>query len=157
MASIDSLYDTLRTTIATYSRFSGKKEIVNPYSLEDNASTFMDNSWGLVIGSGVRSDRDNPVIDYSVTTVRSVSVVITRAVYDVHGIGIEVNETAKDLLLDAEELRDNFLNLSKFGVLKEGEQVAYEGDTGVNFVQGDKFTIINTQVDFTFEMVQTIN
>lgn len=155
--SIDSLYDALRAAIPTYSRFSTKKEILNPYSLEDNPETFLDNSWGLIIGSGDRSAKDEPVINYQVTTERNVSVVITKAVYDLHNIGVEVNEQAKELLLDARQLRDEFLNLTKFGVLQGGEDVIYLGDTGVEFAQTGQTKFISTQVNFTFELIETIN
>lgn len=157
MASIDSLYDALRTAIPTYSRFTNKKEILNTYSLADNPETFMSNSWGLLVGSGFRSEKDEPFINHSETTVRAISVVICRAVYDVQGMGIEANETAKELLLDAEELRKNFLDLSKFGVLETGEQVFYEGDSGIEFLQEGQHRFIYTQVNFSFELVQTIN
>lgn len=156
-ASIDNLYDALRAAIPTYSRFSAKKEILNPYSLEDNPETFLDNSWGLIIGSSVRAESDNPIIDYHVTTIRDMSVVITRAVYDLHNIGVEVNEQAKELLLDARELRDNFLDLLKFGVLQGGEEVLYLGDSGVEFAQAGQTKFISTQVNFTFELIEIIN
>lgn len=157
MASIDSLYDAIRAAIPTYSRFVSKKEIPNAYSLEDNASTYLEDSWGIIIGAGVRSEVDTPIIDCQVTTVRTISIVITRSVYDVHNVGVEVNEVAKELLLDARELRGNFLDLGKFGVLQGGEEIIYVGDNGVEFVQGDKFNLISTQLDFTFELIETIN
>ena len=156
-ASIDNLYDAIRAEIPTYSRFVNKKEILNTYSLEDNPETFMTNSWGIKIGSGFRSEKDDPLIDNFESTVRTISIIISRAVYDVHGIGIEANETAKDLALDAQELRANFLNTSKFGILKGGEEVTYEGDSGIEFIQDGQHRFIYTQVDFSFEIVQQIN
>ena len=157
MASIDTLFDAIRTAIPTYSGFTTKKEVPNPYSLEDNSQNYLEDSWGLVIGSGARSGKDtNAFKDFRVSTERSINVVLCRAVYDVHNISNAVNTQVKNLLLDAKTIRDNFLSSSKFGVLKGGEEIVYIGDNGVNFINNEKFKLIYTQIDFTFEILETL-
>lgn len=158
MASIDSVIDAIRAAIPTYSGFSTKKEILNAYSLADNPNKFLEDAWGIVIASGSRAENDNPVIENIVTTVRDIGVVLCRPVYDVHNIGLQVNEQVANLLTDAKTIRDNFLLTSKFGVLRSGESIEYLGDSGVNFLDsGDGFKFIYTQIDFTFEIIETIN
>lgn len=158
MSSLSSIIDALRSTIPTYSGFDSKKEILNAYSIEDNPSKFLEDAWGLVVGTGVRAVSDDPVIHNYVTTVRAIGVVLCRPVYDVHGIGLQVSEQVKALYDDAIIIRDNFLDLGKFGVLKNGESIGYEGDTGVNFLASDDgFKYVYTQVDFNFEIIETIN
>ena len=160
MSSIDKLYPVLRAAIPTYSGFSTKKEILNPYSLVDNPRTFLEDSWGIKILASSRANSDLPagVKDYSITTIRQIGVVLSRAVYDVQGIGHVMNEQATSMLGDASTIRDNFLNLSKFGVLLGGEEVEYEGDSGLetlSFGDGSKF--IYTEINFTFELTERIN
>lgn len=157
MASIDNIFDAIRAAIPTYTGFANKTEILNPYSLEDNPETVLENGWGIIIGDGPRSDKDSPVEVYSVSTVRSIGVVLARSVYDINGQCGNLNNEVKSLLLDAKTIRNNFLLDSKFGVLKNGEEIAYLGDNGVEFTLGDKIRVISTQIDFTFETVENIN
>jgi hypothetical protein len=156
--SIGSVIDAIRVAIPGYSNFSTKLEIPNPYSLEDNPINYMDDSWGLIVGSGTRGSKEElAIMDYVVTTNRPVSVILSRKVYEIHTIDKAINEEVKNLFIDANTIRNNFLSLSKFGVLKGGEEITYIGDTGVNFINGDKFNLIYTQIDFEFEIVETIN
>lgn len=157
MASIGNTIDAIRAAIPGYSGFSTKTEIPNPYSIEDNSVTFLEDSWGILIGDSSRSDVDTPVENYHVTTVRNIGVILSRVVYDIDGQCGNVTTEVKSLLTDATTVRDNFLNLSKFGVLKGGEQITYDGDSGVEFVIADKSRIISTQISFTFEIIETIN
>jgi len=156
VASIDELYDALRAAVPTYSRFVANGEMGNPYSLEDN-ETLPDSAWGIIIESGTRAVKDDRVINHSVTTTRDISVIVARNVYEISDSDGQINEEAKELLLDAQQIRDNFLNLAKFGVLKTGEEITYNGDNGVDFLQAGKFKGIFTKVDFTFELIETIN
>lgn len=158
MSSIDEVFDAIRAAIPTYSGFSTKFEIPNPYSLESNPNNYMEDSWGLIVGAGTRSPKENvAVMDYRLSTERPISVVLSRAVYEVHDFDKQINEEVKNMLLDAKTIRDNFLSLSKFGVLKGGEEIVYVGDSGVNFINADKFNLIYTQIDFEIEIVETIN
>lgn len=158
MASIGNLVDAIRAAIPTYSGFTSKQEIPNPYSLEDNSETFLEDSWGLLIGSGTRAEADTLAIKYqSVGTVRSIGVILSRVVYDIDGQCGNVTTEVKSLLADAKTIRDNFLSLTKFGVLKGGEDITYDGDSGVEFTIADKARVIHTQIDFTFEIVENIN
>jgi len=156
VASIDSVIDTIRTAIPTYSGFSTKAEILNPYSLEDNPDSFLTDSWGLLIGSGTRSAKDELLINYEATTIRNVSVILCRAVYDVRGVGKQVNEQSKTLLADCAIVRDNFLGSNRFGLLKSGEEITYVGDSGINFLGGNEAKFIYTQIDFTFEIIEQL-
>ena len=155
---IDSVIDAVRAAIPTYSGFTTKLEIPNPYSLADNPVQYMEDSWGIIIGAGTRSGKENPsVMDYSLSTERAISVILCRSVYEIHTIDRKINEETKNLLLNAKTIRDNFLSLSKFGVMRGGEEIVYIGDNGVNFISTDKFNLIYTQIDFEFEIVETIN
>lgn len=148
----------LRVAIPTYTGFSTKKEILNAYSIEDNPNKFLEDSWGLVVLDGARAASDSVVMDNFVTTERGIGVVLCRPVYDVHGIGLQVDEEVGNLFDDATIIRDNFLSLEKFGVLRNGENVVYEGDSGVNFTEEDDgYQFIYTQIDFKFDIIETIN
>jgi hypothetical protein len=158
VSSISDVIDAICGEIPLYTGFTTKKEILNPYSLEDNPSKFLEDSWGLIIGDGTRAESDGRVENYFVTTERSIGVVLCRAVFDVHGIGLQVKTEAKQLLSDAKTIRDNFLDLDKFGVLKGGENISYEGDSGVNQLSnGDGYKFIHTQINFKFDIIETIN
>ena len=158
MSSLDNVIAAIRVAIPTYAGFDTKQELLNAYSVVDNPDTFLNNSWGLIVGSGGRASSDSLVDNHFITTERPISVVLCRHVYDVHGIGLQINEEVKSLFMDAKTVRDNFLNLSKFGELKSGEEIDYVGDSGVNFLEIDSgFKFIYTQIDFTFEIIETIN
>jgi len=157
VASIDNVFDAMRTAIPTYSGFSTKKEIGNPYSLKDNPNISLSDSWGIAILSGSRSSKDEPVIDYSVTTERGIKVILCREVFNINGLGLETNEASKNLLLDAKAIRNNFLSLDKFGVLETGEEIVYLGDSGINLLNGEDGKFIFTEIDFTFEIIENIN
>lgn len=150
MASLDNVYDAIRSAIPTYTGFSTKQEIENPYSLEDNPNQFLTDSWGVILESGAKSDKDSIVESYIMTTDRAISVVLSRAVYN-------MNTDVKNLLLDTKTIRNNFLSQSKFGILRGGEEIVYIGDNGVNFINNEKFKFIYTKIDFTFEIIETIN
>lgn len=157
MASLGNVLDAIRAAIPTYTGFSDKTEIPNPYSVEDNSQTFIEDGWGVIIEDGSRSAKDFPVEMNSVSTERSIGVVLSRIVYDIDGQCGNVNEEVKNLYDDAITIRDNFLADSKFGVLRGGEEIAYLGDSGVEFSVADKIRIISTQINFTFEIVEQIN
>ena len=157
MASIDEVVDAIKTAIPTYTGFSTKTEMYNAYNVDDNPSNVIEDSWGLVIGSGSRVDHGDEFLLNEVTTNRDIGVVLCRAVYDLHGEGQAVSEQSEQLLLDAAIIRDNFLSSSKFGVLKGGEKIDYSGDSGVNFQGDDKERFIYTQIAFTFEIIEQIN
>jgi len=158
VSSLSSLLDAIRATIPTYSGFTTKKEILNARSLEDNPNSFLNDAWGLVISEGVRAGSDDPVSNHYVTTERNIGVVLCRPVYDVHGIGMQIFSETKSLLTDAATIRDNFLLLSKFGVLKNGENIIYEGDSGVNHLTNqDGYKYIYTQINFKFDIIEIIN
>ena len=101
MASIDNLYDAIRAAIPTYTGFSTKSEIGNPYSLKDNTKPMLKDSWGLAMLPGIRSDKDTPVIDYNVTTSRGIKVILSRDVYNIIGLGLQTIEVSIYLLLVA--------------------------------------------------------
>lgn len=156
--SIDDLITALRTEIPTYVGFTDKTEVLNAYSIADNPNTYIDNGWGLVIEGGIRASSDDPVNEYFSTTERNIGVVLCRSVFDPHGMGLQISDVAVELFEDAATIRDNFLELDKFGVLRNGENVIYSGDSGVNFLAGDDgYKFIYTQIDFSFDIIETIN
>lgn len=154
MASIDSLVDTLRSTIPTYSRFASKKELLDSYVLEDNPEIFMRDAWGLVVGPG---DSSNLTTDYSATVDQNITIIICKWVVDAGNVGRQINEVAKDLILDEVQLRNNFLSLTKFGILSNGESITYQGHSGINRLDAGKAKIIFTESSYIFELVESIN
>ena len=157
MASLGEVLDAVRAAIPTYTGFSAKSEIPNPYSIADNAQIYLDDGWGVIVQDGSRSAKDSPVESRTVSTERNIGVVLSRVVYDIDGQCGNVNVEAKSLFDDAATIRNNFLLDAKFGVLLGGEEIAYIGDSGVTFSISDKIKIISTQIDFTFEIVELIN
>ena len=158
MASTANVIDAIRTLIPTVTGFSDKIEIPNPYLLEDNKEPMIRNSWGLIVGGASRAANDDPVYKHYVTSEREMSIVLTRKVYDLDSNNRSLNTAAKSLLDDKDNVVKELLDNSKIlETLKTGEEVVFNGDSGIEFLIADNTKFIKTQIDFTIEMVDQIN
>lgn len=107
MSVISTAYDQMISrlgtlfpvTSATYQRLS------NPYDLESNASTMLDQGWGLAIGPGSNSNRNLCSV---VTTVRTMNVVLTRCADAGENDDTTRDGVVKALLEDARSVVNDF-------------------------------------------------
>ena len=153
MASkLSDVFDSLNTRLAAL--FPNKTIIPYPYSLTDAPTAMLKDSYGLKVGSGSDSDLST---DYLNTTNRTYSVVLVREVYGFASVETTINAATKAIFDDQYALKNDLLDLMKVSPMFGGEDIDFEGDSGLESLDGEKQRYITLETTFSFELTQEIN
>lgn len=151
MSNISIIYDKIREQIPLI--LSGKTEIPNPYSLEDNMSQFLENGWGVIVGDGSLGTIDVYCLD---SEIRTFTVVLTKLVYNLDGTNANMVLSSKSILEDIRKVKDDMLANDQLGIPEVIQKIDFESASGIEFAKADKISIFSASISFGIEYTEKI-
>lgn len=149
---ITTVYDAFRSTLATL--FPNKKDIPNPYSIEDNDQHVIADAYGLKVSNIVTADIDilkESTVSYVFTVVLARELVRVDSDTDI------LPTQTKALLEDEVIIRKDFLNADQLNVATSVARIDYVTASGVQFFKkGNKHNFISLEIDFNVDIFETI-
>ena len=153
MSNISTLIDRIRVVVPTYTGFTTKKEIPNPYSLTDNARLYLENGWGLKILSESISGFQ---VNQFVSGTRDISIVVTKVVYSVGNENSNIITDSKSLMEDVVTLKKEFLACDQLGIGGNIRKVDFVTNSGIEFLTAKKFNFFSTETIFSFDLSEEL-
>lgn len=150
MSNISTIYDTLRTALTA--KLSGKTEIPNPYSLEDNMVQFLENGWGLTIDDGAPGSIDVYCLD---SESRNFTLILTKILYNLDGTNTRLIADSKTLLENIRAARNDLLAYDKLAT-DSIQKIDFVGASGIQFLPAEKFSVIYATLTIGVEYVENI-
>lgn len=150
MSKVSTIYDTLLTTIPAI--LPNKKRIPNTYSIEENPTQFLENSWGL------RIDPESPAPSEFCTFSRNrtFTVILCREVI-ADEFDTSANDTAvKALLEDVYTLQKDFMNSDQIGIESSIEKIDMAGTGPIISLIGSNKNFIFIEVLFNIQITDNI-
>lgn len=148
---ITTIYTQIRSVVGTL--LTGKTEIPNPYSLENNTELFLKNGWGVIIGSAQNSAMN--IIKDDIES-REFTVVITRQIFRLESDTAIMPAESLTLLEDIRTVKNDFLDFDQIGIEGSIEQIRFISASGIQFLQLGSFNFIYATLTFNFEYSETI-
>jgi hypothetical protein len=132
---------------------TGKTEIPNPYSLEDNMAQFLENGWGVTIGEGSQGLIDVYCLD---SEIRSFTIVLTKIVYNLDGTNTNIIASSKSLLEDIRTVKNDFMAYDQLGVADNIQKIEFQSASGIEFAKADKISIFSATITFGIEYTENV-
>jgi len=149
---ISTILDQLKD-VTLPALFPNKTEIPNAYSLIDNNDRLLKDAWGIRVNTGGTADYNT----FNTTAVRQeISIVLSREVVRLEHDNDPLHDATKLILEDALILRKDFLHISEIDIEGSIEKIDWNQNTGIEFVSGDNFNFIFTEVIFSFEISEDL-
>ena len=149
MSNISTIYDAIRTTMATL--LPTHKELVNARQIEANDLLFMVKGQCVLIADAFNTNR---ILSCKLSVSRNVIVTITRQVFGTDRDITKKVETEKALL------EDHFILLNEFekNVTLNGvtAKITYVSDTGIEEIYTESLLFLMMQINFNFEYFETL-
>ena len=145
MSNATNIYTKIRTLVPTLTGFTTKKEIPNPYSLEDNQVNLLRDSWGVRIGTSTPTEETDRLPNYVET--RDFEVVLTRSVSKTDSDPDKIPVATQAMLDDFRTLENNF-TLDVFGTDEGVSAININSTTGIENVTAGKFNHITASIIF---------
>ena len=151
MSKISTIYDTLRSSIGAL--LSTKRELPNPYSLEDNPEPYLRDGWGLQIGDGSPGNLDMYRED---AEQRSFTLVVTKKTHRFDTETQNLITDSKTVLEDIRTVKNDLLAYDQLGIGSSIQRIEFASASGINFVRADKFGLIYADMTFSIEYTEDI-
>jgi len=150
MSNITTVINTVINKLATL--FPDKTRIPNVYSLVDNNKQFLNDSYGLRIGSG-----DYQEFEFcSFVVVRTLTVVFTREMYRVDS-EVDLTDTIiKELLENVVSVQSLFYSYNELGIEENILKVDLGSVSGIETFYGEKQNFLTMSCDFNFHIKEVI-
>lgn len=143
---ISNIYDDILTELETL--FPDKDRIYNPYSLVDNPSIILRDSYGLRVEEAEGVNRD--FTTYS--RFRNFAIVLTREVVKTDAQEDAFDAPAKALLEDINKLQKHFLGPDEFNSATNIDIVNLAGLSGIEFFYFDKTNYIAMDITLSIQV-----
>jgi len=143
MTRISSVYDDMLTELETI--FPNKLRIPNVYSLVDNPSTFMRDSYGLRVDAAERASREINLF----SRIRNFSVVFSREIVTTEIQTTQTDTAVKAMLDDIYTAQKEFLGADDFGSSANLDIANVGSFSGIEYFNIDKSNFITSEVAFS--------
>jgi hypothetical protein len=142
MSKFSTSYDELRARIAA--TLTSHTELNNPYFIEDEADIMFDEGWTVGLGDSVNTGRE---ICDKITFGREFIITMTKRYYaPARDIAARI-AAEKDIFNDQITLLGELVAYSTDSIVK----IDYVSDSGINFLAGDRFGILQLDTTITLE------
>ena len=153
MSSINQVYKTLRQIIPTITGISGKKELPNPESLENNNDNLLKDGWGIIVGDS--SPFDSQELCRTMDEI-TFSIVITKESFNSIADASKSFNTNDELLQNMSDIRVRLLDSDKIGIPQYLDMITYTGSSAIEFVNSDKYNIRAITINFNFLITENL-
>ena len=126
--------------------FPTKTRIPYPYELIENNKRFLENGYGLIIGSSTFE----PTEFCSYVNSKEVTVVFTKEVYRTDSDAVVIDDIVKSLMEDIDKTQREFFNANELGIPANIMRVDITSISGVEQVIGDKQSFLSMRCSFNF-------
>jgi hypothetical protein len=146
--TFNNVYDDLRTILSTV--LSGRTELNNPYFIEDDSDIMFDNAWTVSVGAAQNTDR----FVCGKATMRREFILTLANRYFAPSRDISARITAEKTIVNAQLDVIKYIEASPQTV--NILQMRYEGDNGLEFLEGDRFGFLILQSTITVEYLENL-
>lgn len=152
MSAVSTAYDALVTRVdAVLTSGAGWNKIPNAYNIENNPEIYLKQGYAIGLGSGLNTKR---LLSKTVSISREFIVTITRTV-DQLDLEVSGRQSIEKQLM--EDLKLLIADLEGNSSLNEGQIFcSYEGDEGIDSVDGETFEFMAVRARFSIEYFETI-
>ena len=147
MSSISTIYDTLRSTLAT--TLPNHTELNNPYVLEDEADIMFDAGYTIGLFEGENTNRN---LCPKLSVSRTFTITLSRRTFSPDRDITERVAAEKNLF------EDHLLVVKALQCIEDDNisKIEYISDNGLEFLLGDRFNILLIQSTFTVEYFENL-
>jgi hypothetical protein len=154
MSNINQVYSTLRTIIPLITGMTSKKELTCPESLRDNNSNILKDGWGIVVGpsnhfSGQELCRTMDQVSFS--------IVVTKEAFNSIADPSKAFTVNDELLTNLSNIRVRLLDSDKLGIPQYLDMVEFNGASGIEFVNSEKYNIRSITINFNFLITEALS
>jgi len=146
MSDLSTAYDEIRAQIA--STLPNYTELNNPYVIEDEADLMFYEGWTVGIADAANTNR---TICNKITFGRDFIITMTKRYYAPSRDIAARTVAEKELFDDQITLLKDLVVFTSDAVVK----IAYTNDSGVNFLAGDRFGILQLDTTITLEYFES--
>lgn len=149
-SKVTTVYSTILSTLGTL--FPNKTRIPNPYDLTQNADGFLRDGYGVKFNGSSFVESEFCVYRYSA----NISVVFTNEILRTEEDTTTMESVTNSLLENMHEVRKDFYNVDQLGIEASIDSVDIDSSTGIEFIEGDKFNYASLEVNFIFNISETL-
>jgi len=153
MSNISTIIDKIRQVVPTISGFSGKAELYNPYSVEDNNINDLKDGWGLAVLDSSLSDLGEFCFHQE---SRQFKILLTKRTIRLETDVVALHTDSKALLEDAKNLAVRFVNPDQLGIDSNINKIDFIGNSGIEFFKVGKFNYLVTETIFGIDITENI-
>jgi hypothetical protein len=146
-SKITTVYGAYNTWISGI--LTSYKKLPNPYSSEDNSELLLKKGYGIAIGPGENTNR---YFGCKHSTKRTFAVILTNQV-TVTDHNVTGHATAELSLLEDAYLLRKAVETDPT-LLNSTTKTLYQDDTGIEFVENDRFKFFKIVVNFVSEYIE---
>jgi len=153
MSKISTVYDAVITAMGVlFPSVDGWTRIPNPYDVALNDDNFLRKGWGVRIGPSERADLE--LCNFS--TIRTMSVVISREIFNTGSNDTQFDDIGKQLLEDIYSVQARFYEPDELLVEVSVVKIDPTSTSGVESVNGDKLNFLSIEASFDFTIRELI-
>lgn len=148
MSKITTIYNQWETVVE--SLLPSYTKIVNPYQLDDNPEILMRSGYGILMGPAINRNR---ILSCKVSIERTFSMFL------VNHITTTPNQKVNMANLEKAIMEDQFLILKDIELnasLTAAERAAYQGDGGIEFLEGESSRHLLLETQFLVEYFEDL-
>lgn len=150
MSKVTTVYDALVSNLAT--QFPTLTRIPYPYSLQDNNARFLQNGYGLKMGSAAFELHE--FCNFMVG--REVSVVFTKEVFRTDSDEVIVDDIVKALLENVYSVQSLFYSYNELGIEASIAKVDIISVSAVEEVRSGNSAFLSMEASFNFSIKESI-
>ena len=151
MSNVNATYSQLKNVIGLL--FPGKKILTHPESLKDNNSLLLKNGWGIIVGPS------NPFPSQETCRTMDViefSIVLTKETFNSNADSSKAFDCNNSLLQELSDLRVRLLDSDKLGIPNNLAMVQFQGASGIEFINSDKYNFRSITASFSFLVIESL-
>ncbi len=151
MSRVSTLLDEAHTAVAAL--LPNHKRLGNPYRVEENPSTYLDQGYGIAVQPGAVNS--NRTLSCQLSIVRRLTITITRKYFGNDADATRKYSTEKSLLEDQFLIIKDFEKRSPFQTYSIRSE--FESDNGIEFVYAENKPFYMIQSSFIIEYFENLN
>ena len=148
MSNVSTAYDELRALIPA--NLSGYTELNNPYVISDEVDLNFDKGYAVGLGAGINTKR---LVSPYISIARDFTVTLTKRMF------LTNRDITNRLLAEKALFEDQITLIKKFEIATSQaiSKIEYVSDTGLEFLEADRFGILVLQFVVRIEYFEIIS
>ena len=140
MSKVSTIYDTMITRLAAI--FPTKKRIPNPYNIGSNPQQYLDDGYGLALGTA--SQVNGQWCD--MTIEQTFNIVLARKLFKNDTDPVMFDNFVKALREDVVTLQKDFYNVNRLNIPADLDNLVLGSVSSINEISAGKFNVLSIEI-----------